>query len=161
VNNHQYDPTGGDGFIRGEWRQVENALLAGLITDEEYERIAMTHDDLCYRSHDQPLGRDPFCQCSALVKAREDERSNNFTPDDFSEAMTEAYQRGLNDAMEAVELIPAPYKVVGNFETYGAYHEGRSDMKDMALSAIDALRENRETPPPLPPSVGVPERRWT
>jgi hypothetical protein len=115
--------------------------LAGLITDEEYERIAVTHDPLCYRSHDQTLGRDPFCQCAALVKAREDERSNNFTPDDFSEAMTEAYQRGLNDAMEAVELIPAPYKVVGNFETYGPYHEGRSDMKDMALSAIDALKE--------------------
>ena len=79
----------------------------------------------------------------ALVKAREDERSNNFTPDDFSEAMTEAYQRGLNDAREAVELIPAPYKVVGNFETYGPYHEGRSDMKDMALSAIDALKEDQ------------------
>ena len=40
MTDHQYDPTGGDGFIRGEWRQVENALLAGLITDEEYERIA-------------------------------------------------------------------------------------------------------------------------
>ena len=36
----QYDPTGGDGFIRGDWRQVESALMAGLITDEEYERIA-------------------------------------------------------------------------------------------------------------------------
>ena len=30
-----------------------------------------------------------------------------------------------------------------------------------ALAAIDALREDRQTPPPLPPSVGVPERRWT
>ena len=103
----------------------------------------MTHDTLCYRSHDQTLGRDPFCQCAALAKAREDERSNNFTPDDFSEAMTEAYQRGLDAAREAVELIPAPYKVVGNFETYGAYHEGRSDMKDMASSAIDALKEDQ------------------
>lgn len=34
-------------------------------------------------------------------------------------------------------------KVVGNFETYGPYHEGRSDMKDMALSAIDALKEKQ------------------
>ena len=51
--------------------------------------------------------------------------------------------RGLDAVREAVELIPAPYKVVGNFETYGPYHEGRSDMKDMALSAIDALRENQ------------------
>ena len=120
-----------------------------------------THDPLCYRSHDQPLGRDPFCQCAVVAKAREDERSDNFTPDDFSDAMTEAYQRGLNDALEAVELIPAPYKMVGNFETYGPYHEGRSDMKDMVLSAIDALREDSETPPPLPPSVGVPERKWS
>lgn len=35
-----YDPTGGDGFIRGDWRQMENALTSGLITDEEYERVA-------------------------------------------------------------------------------------------------------------------------
>lgn len=36
----QYDPTGGDGFLRGDWRQVEDALVAGLISDEEYERVA-------------------------------------------------------------------------------------------------------------------------
>jgi hypothetical protein len=36
----RHDPTGGDGFVRGDWRQIENALIAGLITDEEYERIA-------------------------------------------------------------------------------------------------------------------------
>ena len=35
-----YDPAGSDGFIRGEWRQVENALTAGLITDQEYEHVA-------------------------------------------------------------------------------------------------------------------------
>ena len=74
---------------------------------------------------------------------REDEQSHNFSPDIHWEGMAEAYQRGLNDALEAVELIPAPYKVLGNFETYGAYHEGRSDMKDMALSAIDALKEKQ------------------
>ena len=36
----RHDPTGGGGFVRGDWRQIENALIAGLITDEEYERIA-------------------------------------------------------------------------------------------------------------------------
>lgn len=36
----QYDPTSGDGFIRGAWRQMEDALTAGLISDDEYERIA-------------------------------------------------------------------------------------------------------------------------
>ena len=35
-----HDPTGGDGFVRDAWRHVENALLAGLITDEEYAIIA-------------------------------------------------------------------------------------------------------------------------
>lgn len=35
-----YDPTAGDGFVRGDWRQIEDALVAGLITDAEYERIA-------------------------------------------------------------------------------------------------------------------------
>ena len=45
----------------------------------------MTHDPRCYRSHDKPLGRDPFCQCDLIAKVREDERSSNFTPDDFSD----------------------------------------------------------------------------
>lgn len=31
----------------------------------------MTHDPLCYRSHDQPLGRDPYCQCAALRACEE------------------------------------------------------------------------------------------
>lgn len=35
-----YDPAGSDGFVRGDWRQIENALTAGLITGQEYERVA-------------------------------------------------------------------------------------------------------------------------
>jgi len=131
VTNHQYDPTGGDGFIRGEWRQVESALLAGLITDEEYERIAVTHDPLCYRSHDQTIGRDPFYQCAVVAKAREDERSNNFTPDDFSSAMTEAYQRGLDAAREAIATAALQWP--SNWD--------RALGATAALAAIDALRE--------------------
>lgn len=100
----------------------------------------MTHDALCYRSHGQTLGRDPFCQCSALAEARKDERSNNFTPDDFSDAMTESYQRGLDAAREVVEAIPALYKVRGDYQTYSPWHEGKADMKDLAVAVIDALK---------------------
>lgn len=52
-------------------------------------------------------------------------------------------QRVLDAAREAVEAIPAPYKIRGEFETYGPYAEGRADMKDLAISAIDALREKQ------------------
>ena len=92
----------------------------------------MTHDTLCYRSHDQPLGRDPFCQCAVVAKAREDERSNNFTPDDFSDAMTEAYQRGLDAARQAVAAVE--YRPT-NPETM---------IRSMALDAIDALRKDAQ-----------------
>ncbi len=91
----------------------------------------MTHDTLCYRSHDQTLGHDPFCQCAALAKARKDERSNNFTPDDFSDAMTEAYQRGLDAARKAVVEV-APSVWIGLIR--------RSD----AILVIDALRKDAQ-----------------
>lgn len=48
---------------------------------------------------------------------------------------------GLDAAREAVEAIPAPYKIRGDFETYAHYCEGKADMKDAALSAIDELRK--------------------
>jgi hypothetical protein len=32
----------------------------------------MIHDQMCYRSHDNPLGPDPFCQCDLIAKVRED-----------------------------------------------------------------------------------------
>lgn len=48
------------------------------------------------------------------------------------------------DAMDAVAAIPAPYKIRGDFETFGAYHEGRADFKDFAISAIiRALKEKQ------------------
>ena len=62
-----------------------------------------------------------------------------------AEKVAAAYRLGKRDALdaarEAVEAIPAPYKVAGDYSTYGSYHEGKSDMKDTALAAIDALRE--------------------
>lgn len=36
----RYDPTSGDGFLRGDWHQIEDALVNDLITDEEYEKLA-------------------------------------------------------------------------------------------------------------------------
>ena len=51
------------------------------------------------------------------------------------------HRDGYDAAREAVEAIPAPYKVAGDYSTYGSYHEGKSDMKDTALAAIDALRK--------------------
>ena len=76
-------------------------------------------------------------------RVREDERSNNFTPDDHSDGMTESYQRGLDAAREVVEAIPALYKVRGDYQTYSPWHEGKADMKDLAISAIDGLREKQ------------------
>jgi hypothetical protein len=43
---------------------------------------------------------------------RDDERSSNVTPDDFSEAMAESYQRGLGAAREAVEATHLPMPVI-------------------------------------------------
>jgi hypothetical protein len=62
-----------------------------------------------------------------------------------AEKVAAAYRLGQRDAIdaarEAVEAIPAPYKIRGDFETFGPYNEGRADMKDAALSGIDALRK--------------------
>lgn len=64
----------------------------------------------------------------------------------LTELITEweyGYEKGLDAALEAVEAIPAPYKIRGDFETFGPYAEGRADFKDAALSVIDALREKQ------------------
>ena len=51
------------------------------------------------------------------------------------------YLDALDDAHRALDAIPAPYKVKGQYDTYGPYNEGASDLKDAALSAIDKLRK--------------------
>ena len=82
--------------------------------------------NLCQRFH-------AFCICNQLrvceERAREDERSNNFTPDDHSNGMTEAYQRGLNAAREAVADLEF-------WRTNPA-----TISRPRALAAIDALRD--------------------
>lgn len=36
-----YDPTGGDGYVRGDWADIEDSLTEGLLTHEEYMRLAV------------------------------------------------------------------------------------------------------------------------
>lgn len=35
----QYDPSGGDGYVRGSWDQIHWALAEGLLSDEEYATL--------------------------------------------------------------------------------------------------------------------------
>ena len=64
-----------------------------------------------------------------------------------AEKVAAAYRLGQRDAIdaarEAVEAIPAPYKIRGDFDTYFPYNEGRADLKDLCISAIDALKEKQ------------------
>ena len=78
-----------------------------------------------------------ICMCRELraceQRVREDERSNNFTPDDHSNGMTEAYQRGLDAAREAV-------KGVNWFNDDGKMLSAIVATAE-SLAAIDALRK--------------------
>ena len=102
----------------------------------------MTHDaneELCQyvdmTEHDYEANNGfyapPDCQCVLIAKVREET---------------------LAAAREAVVVLCWRKQSEGLVPTVDPQR---------VLAAIDALRENRETPPPLPPSVGVPERRWT
>ncbi len=82
----------------------------------------------------------PSCMTEFEQEIREDERSNNFTPDDVSEAMTEAYQRGLDAARKAV-LGEKAIDVAAD----RAFDEPAQFVwLNNALSAIDALREDSD-----------------
>ncbi len=35
-----HDPTGGDGYVRGTWDEVQTAVGRGWLTDEQYEALA-------------------------------------------------------------------------------------------------------------------------
>ena len=53
------------------------------------------------------------------------------------------YADALAAALRAVDAISASYKIKGQYETYDSYNEGRADFKDLAVAAIDALKEKR------------------
>jgi len=79
-------------------------------------------------------------QRDALAKARACQIVSNALG--FKMGLAAGIKDGLDAAREAVEAIPAPYKIRGDFETYAHYSEGKADMKDAALSAIDKLRKS-------------------
>ena len=75
-----------------------------------------------------------------LTDQDNDERLLKIPPSVVAAIKAETYM----DAMDAVAAIPAPYKIRGDFETFGAYHEGRADFKDLAISAIIAMKESND-----------------
>lgn len=81
-----------------------------------------------------------ICICKNLRKCedrvREDERSNNFTPDDHADAITEAFQRGLDAAREAVEAMD----IHGCLPHRGPI--GCNCIGPQVIAAIDALRKD-------------------
>ena len=82
-----------------------------------------------------------ICICNQL-RACEQRVLKDTVPGEWHEKrMAWVRKDALDAAREAVEAIPAPYKIRGDFETFGPYNEGRADMKDAALSGIDALRK--------------------
>ena len=79
------------------------------------------------------------------ARVREDERSNNFTPDDHSTGMTEAYQRGLDAARQAVAALDHEPRceLVWGCDCSEAHVLECTCNRDDALAAIDALREKQ------------------
>ena len=73
-----------------------------------------------------------------MVDPDNEERLLKISPSIVAAIKAEAYM----DAMDAVAAIPAPYKIRGVFETFGAYSEGKADFKDLAISAIIAIKES-------------------
>ena len=76
------------------------------------------------------------CICDALraceQRVRDDERSNNFTPDDHADGMTEAYSCGLDAAREAVaEFTPVVmHDPLCEWTTPCIYGEGMRHSRD-------------------------------
>jgi len=96
----------------------------------------------CYCSRQNACIHDEMeCICDRLraceERVREDERSNNFTPDDFANAMAESYRRGLDTAREAV----LGAKAVDVACDRALDEPAQFVWLNNALAAIDALRE--------------------
>ena len=115
----------------------------------------MTHDPLCYRKHDQVLGRDPFCQCAALRAC--EQRVFAFHPEwtaDICEPdcapcrrLTElinerqdGYKEGLDAAREAI----LGAKAIDVYYGRGLDEPPQFIWLNNALAAIDVLREDRQ-----------------
>ena len=94
----------------------------------------------CWATH--PSDPPAWCICDELraceARVRADERSNNFTPDDHADGMTEAYQRGLDAVREAVASCTWDKGVSSDFDATV------SAVLAETLAAIDALKEKMQ-----------------
>jgi hypothetical protein len=107
----------------------------------------------CHLFLEPMLSAQDWCTCDRLRAVEQRSRvigyalgqadMRRYLLADDTHSFTYGRRDGLDAAREAVDLIPALYKIRGDFETYGPYAEGKADMKDAALSAIDALREKQ------------------
>ena len=84
-----------------------------------------------------------LCICKELraceQRVRDDERSSNFTPDDHSNGMTEAFQRGLDAAREAVRDAQHKLPIDPLSDNWRTDIEHRLDI----INVIDALMEEQ------------------
>lgn len=83
-----------------------------------------------------------ICVCNQLRacerRVREDERSSNFTPDDHSDAMTEAAANAYARAIAAVVALEPRLRVTlreGGYDCCGC-----STLDELYLDVIDALK---------------------
>ena len=100
------------------------------------------HLEECWDTY--PSDPPAWCICDEL-RACEERVLKDTVPGEWHEKrMAWVRKDALDAAREAVEAIPAPYKIRGDFDTFGAYNEGRADMKDAATSAIDAIKKGEQ-----------------
>lgn len=130
------------------WAKHESDPPAWCICDELRaceERVRSNPD---WRSH---ILLDELERCIALARKEWEVqvRPGVVSIADYRSVCKWAYIKGLNAAQEAVADIN------------GKWVFGPRIYKHEAIHAIRLLRKGSETPPPLPPSVGVPEKRWT
>ena len=101
--------------------------------------MSKSHYPECWAK--DPSDPPAWCICDEL-RACEERVLKDTVPGEWHEKrMAWVRKDALDAAREAVEAIPAPYKIRGDFDTYFPYNERRADMKDAALSVIDALKE--------------------
>lgn len=137
----------------------------------------MTHDPLCEWStpcvhgENQQHSRDTEnpavpdatycwmcgadCLCDLIAKAREDERDKDL---DYRYIAAQAEAQGQRDMLaKCIAAVEATWHAVCDRKEYP-----QCDYCYIVIDVLETLRDLREkpTPPPLPPSVGVPEKRW-
>lgn len=111
------------------------------------------------------------CHCDLIAKVRKDERHKAEMHDYHQPAWMAGHTAALNpdtnarmhamtreDAIrECIAAVEATWHAVCDRKEYP-----QCDYCYIVIDVLETLRDLREkpTPPPLPPSVGVPEKRW-